>query len=53
MRTRKNTTVKPVVVSQMAIEEQQAWEIERQQRFALRPIGHQPAWVDHNNPWLR
>lgn len=40
-------------VTQLAIDEQRAWELERQQRFAQRPVGHQPAWVDLDNPWLR
>lgn len=53
MRTRKNTSIKPAVVSQMAIEEQQAWDIERKQRFIHRPVAMQPAWVNLNSPWLR
>ena len=53
MRTRKTRTIKPVVITQLAIEEQQAWELERQQRFAHRPVSSQPAWVNLNNPWLR
>ena len=53
MRTRKARTIKPVVISQLAIEEQQAWELERQQRFTHRPVAGQPSWVDLSNPWLR
>ena len=41
------------VVSQLAVEEQRAWELERQQRFAQRPVGRQPKWVDLDSPWLR
>ena len=53
MRTRKIRTTKPVVISQMAVEEQRAWEIERQQRFLHRPTGSQPSWVDLDSPWRR
>lgn len=50
-----NRQSRPVqsVVSQLAVEEQRAWELERQQRFAQRPIGHRPKWVDLDSPWLR
>lgn len=42
-----------VVVTQLAAEEQQAWEAERQQRFTQRPVGQQPHWVDLTAAWTR
>ena len=41
------------VLSQVAADEQRAWEIERQQRYAQRPVGSQPHWVDLASPWRR
>ena len=40
-------------ITQLAIDEQQAWELERQQRFTHRPVGTQPKWVDLSSPWSR
>ena len=42
-----------VVVTQLAAEEQAAWDTERQQRFIQRPVGQQPHWVDLTAAWTR
>ena len=40
-------------VTQLALDEQMSWEAEREQRFAHRPVGTQPKWVDLSSPWAR
>lgn len=50
---RRTSRPAPVVVTQLAAEEQRSWEIERQQRFIQRPVGQQPHWVDLTSPWTR
>lgn len=50
---RRSARPAQVVVTQLAAEEQQAWETERQQRFIQRPVSHQPHWVDLTSPWTR
>jgi hypothetical protein len=40
-------------LSELALLEQQAWEMERTARYAARPLPTQPAWAGQAARWSR
>lgn len=53
MRTRKSAAPAVKVLSDLAKWELQQWEAEKAARYAHRPVGTVPHYVNLNSPWTR
>jgi hypothetical protein len=40
-------------ITELALLEQQAWELERSARYAVRPLPTQPTWAGQAARWSR